>query len=121
MKILKNVLILFFVLAPSFFLGSVLGKVYAFFIPTRDFSVASIPSEITQNIIGWPLSYIFFLTLLFTAFGGAKKYWWIGIGLIPAVLFEVAFDLRHLYFPIAIGLVAWLVGRGVALLLQKKM
>ncbi len=73
-----------------------------------------------SSLIGLPLAYIFFFTLLFTAFGGAKKYWWIGIALIPAVLFEVYFDLQHLYFPIAIGLVAWLVGKGVALLVEKK-
>ncbi len=71
-------------------------------------------------LIGLPLAYIFSLTLLFTAFGGAKKYWWIGVALIPAVFFEVYFDLQHLYFPIAIGLVAWLVGRGLALLIAKK-
>src|SRR3989339_453237 len=61
-------------------------------------------------------SYIFFLTLLFTAFGGTKKYWWIGIALIPAVLFEVAFDLQHIYFPVAVGLVGWLLGKGVNML-----
>lgn len=73
-----------------------------------------------RALSGLPLAYIFFLTLLFTAFGGIKKYWWIGIALIPAVLFEVAFDLRHLYFLIAIGLVGWLVGRGLAWLVAKK-
>ncbi|OGH91986.1 MAG: hypothetical protein A2534_01095 [Candidatus Magasanikbacteria bacterium RIFOXYD2_FULL_39_9] len=64
-------------------------------------------------------SYIFFLTLLFTAFGGTKKYWWIGIALIPAVLFEVAFDLQHIYFPVAVGLVGWLLGKGVNMLVEK--
>jgi hypothetical protein len=73
-----------------------------------------------SSLIGLPLAYIFSLTLLFTAFGGAKKYWWIGIGLIPAVLFEVYFDLQHIYFPLAIGLVAWLLGKGLSLLIEKK-
>jgi hypothetical protein len=68
---------------------------------------------------GIPFAYIFFLLLLFTAFGDAKKYWWITIALIPAVLFEVAFDLQHIYFPVAIGLVAWLLGKGVNMLVAK--
>ena len=61
-------------------------------------------------LAGFPLSYIFFLTLLFTAFGGDKKYWWMGILLIPAVIFELYFDLSHIYFPIILGLTGWLIG-----------
>lgn len=59
---------------------------------------------------GAPLSYVFFLTLIFTLFGGEKKYWWIGILLIPAAIFEVYFDAEHIYFPIILGLVGWLIG-----------
>lgn len=54
--------------------------------------------------------FIFFLTLLFTIFGGEKKYWWIGILLIPAAAFEIYFDFSHIYFPIALGLIGWAIG-----------
>ena len=72
-----------------------------------------------SSLIGLPLAYIFFLTFLFTAFGGKKKYWWIGVGLIPAVAFELYFDLQHIYFPLAIGLVAWLLGKGLNMAVKK--
>ena len=72
-----------------------------------------------RMLSGLPLAYIFSLIFLFTAFGDTKKYWWIGFALIPAVLFEVAFDLRHIYFPIAIGLVAYALGRGIELAIKK--
>src|SRR3989344_1571833 len=61
-------------------------------------------------LVGFPLAYVFFLSLLFTAFGGAKKYWWLGILLIPAAAFEVYFDLEHIYFPIILGLAGWVLG-----------
>jgi hypothetical protein len=39
--------------------------------------------------------------------------------LLPAVLFEVAFDLLHIYFPIAIGLIGWALGRGINFVIKK--
>ena len=113
-NILKNLGLLLISLGVSYLAASFTGNTYQKLF--KDYG-----SWIdVSSLIGLPLAYIFFLILLFTAFGGAKKYWWIGVGLIPAVLFEVYFDLQHLYFPIAIGLVGWLVGRGVALLVAKK-
>lgn len=61
-------------------------------------------------LAGFPLAYTFFLPLLFTAFGGNKKYWWVGILLIPAAIFEIYFDLSHIYFPVLLGLAGWLIG-----------
>lgn len=115
MKIVKKLILLIIVLLASYFSSLYFGGMYLKLLKQSAGSFLD-----GTSLIGLPLAYIFFLTLLLTAFGGAKKYWWIGIGLIPAVLFEVAFDLRHLYFPLAIGLVAWLVGRGLALLTERK-
>ncbi len=100
--------------------GIPFGLLHKFLIPQKGESIFLISEGASNLFTGLTWSYIFFLTLLFTAFGGAKKYWWIGFALIPAVLFEVVFDLQHLYFPIAIGLVGWLVGRGLAWLVEKK-
>ncbi|MBI5734180.1 MAG: hypothetical protein HY973_04555 [Candidatus Kerfeldbacteria bacterium] len=72
-----------------------------------------------RPLIGLPAAFIFFLPLLFTAFGGLKKYWWIGILLLPAAAFEVYFDWAHIYFPIAIGLIGWLLGLGISRLLSR--
>lgn len=63
-----------------------------------------------SGLIGFPLIYIFILTLLFSAFGDSKKYWWIGVLLIPAVVFELYFDWQHIYIPIVLGLVGWVGG-----------
>jgi hypothetical protein len=105
---IKHIWLIFIVLILSIFTASYSGNIYneVFNEPGTwvDLSVFS----------GFPIAYIFFLPLLFTAFGGLKKYWWIGILLIPAAAFEVYFDWAHIYFPIIIGLIGWGVGWGVA-------
>ena len=114
MGIIKKVVILIVVLTLVYFLTGLFGSFYVYFFPqpVSSGSLFSIPiSESAESdFIGLPLSYIFFLTLLFTAFGGEKKYWWSGILLIPAVAFELYFDLAHIYFPIILGLAGWLSG-----------
>lgn len=101
-----NIIILFAVSIFSYLFSEFFGNFYEFFYPSSG-SIASI--DIT-SLFGLPLAYIFFLTLLFTAFGGTKKYWWIGILLIPAAAIELYFDLAHIYFPIILGLAGWLLG-----------
>ena len=104
-------LFLFIICTPLF------GKLYQFFIPQYG-SIFVVSQEMVDIVTGIGLSYTFFLTLLFTAFGGVKKYWWIAILLIPAAIFEVYFDLAHLYFPILLGLAGWLLGLALRKLLK---
>jgi len=106
MKIIREIIILIVVLISSYFLSGFTGQWYEKLFP----GPTSIFLGDFTSLIGFPLTYIFFLTLLFTAFGGEKKYWWIGILLIPAVIFEVYFDFSHIYFPVALGLAGWLLG-----------
>ena len=55
-------------------------------------------------------AYLFCVCLSLTTFGGKGKYWWIGVLLIPAVVFEIYFDFSHIYFPIILGLGGWGLG-----------
>lgn len=71
------------------------------------------------SLSGAPLAYVFFLTLLFAAFGGTRKYWILGVLLIPAVVFEAYLDLSHIYFPIALGVLGWPLGLVVRKFLLK--
>ncbi len=113
-KLLKNIIIVAGALVVSYFTSPFFGKLYDVIFP----SITGSYIDFTA-LIGLPISYIFFLTLLFTVFGGTKKYWWIAIALIPAIIFEAAFDLQHIYFPVAIGLVGWLIGKGLSMLIAK--
>src|SRR3989344_2836621 len=112
---IKKIIILFAMLVFSYFSAFFIGDWYDKLFP----SPKSIFLGDFRFITGLPLSYTFFLSLLFTAFCGAKKYWWIGILLIPAVIFEVYFDLTHIYFPILLGLVGWALGWGISKLMPK--
>ncbi len=110
-NLIKNIVILIVVVICSLFLATQFSNIYERFFPQRvGGGLLTIPDSGVDYFLGLPLAYIFFLALLFTAFGGGKKYWWIGVLLIPAIIFEVYFDLAHIYFPIALGLIGWLLG-----------
>ncbi len=111
-NLIKNLAILFVVLVLAYFLANQVGSFYVYFFAQSSAggSFLSIPRAAGEILVGFPLAYTLFLSLLLTAFGGAKKYWWIGILLIPAVIFEVYFDFSHIYFPIILGLAGWLLG-----------
>ena len=114
MKILKNILLLAAVFIVTFILSSTVGKFYFYLFPAeKSGGILSLSDDAVYVLRGLSLSYIFFLAIFFIIFGDTKKYWWIGFALIPAVLFEVAFDLRHIYFPIIIGLIGWALGKGI--------
>ena len=114
MQFLKNVFIAIIVFVISYLISPWAGNVYQYI--THD------PGTWTdlRSVFGLPLAYIFFLTLLFSSFGDKYKYWWIGILLIPALWFEVYFDLPHFYFPVLLGLLGWGIGFGISKLLTKK-
>ncbi len=114
MKILKNIALILVCTLLSYFSAVWFGDVYekitmdsGSYVDVRFFS-------------GFPLSYIFFLPLLFTAFGNKHKYWWIGLLSIPALAFEFYFDLSHIYIPIILALLGWAIGFGISKVLVKK-
>lgn len=120
MEILKKIIIFFGVLVLSYFSAIKVGEFYAYFfdLPTG-FSSFIVPGFFGDFFDGIFPAYIFFLTLLFTAFGGKQKYWWIGILLIPAAAVELYLDASHIYFPIALGIAGWLLGWVVTKFLPK--
>lgn len=59
------------------------------------------------GVLRWgSFGYIFFISLLLTSIGARMKYWWIGVALIPAALFEILIDPLHIYIPVILGLIA---------------
>lgn len=124
-RILINFVLLIIGVVLSYVSAVYFGFMYSYLYPSVG-GIFSIPQRAGDFLIGLPLAYISFLTFLFTAFGNnqsqmsnvrgqmSDKYWWIGIGLLPAAAFELYFDLPHIYFPIALGLVAWLLGFAIS-------
>lgn len=86
---------------------------------SKTFSIVSDTSllvgyeTLSEYILGYVISYVFLITLLYTAFGKGKKYWWMGILLIPSLLFVILVDLSHIWFYILVGLVGWVLGFGI--------
>ena len=69
------------------------------------------PDDAAKSFMGISLALVALISLSITTVGGAHKYWWIGVALVPAILFEVVIDPLHLYFPIALGLIVWGLGK----------
>src|SRR3989344_6603048 len=102
----RNIVTLIIVLAFSYFSSMVIGNIYSGLFSRG----SSIFVGDLSSIIGFPLAYIFYLSLFFTAFGGTKKYWWINILLLPVAIFELYFDVEHIYLPILLGAAGWVLG-----------
>lgn len=81
---LLSVISIFISLLLSYFTGAL----YSFFSPISGVGVGSIgigPDE-TMAIVGFFINYVFFLSALFTLYGGPRKYWFIGLFCAPYYL-----------------------------------
>ncbi len=95
--------VLSYIVAPYF------AYIYAMF-SSDSLGGTFITPAAAEIIVGVPLGLIALLIFLLTGFGGNDRWWWIGVAVIPAVLFEILFDPFHIYFPIILGLIAWGLG-----------
>ena len=113
MRIFKNFLIIFVAIFLSFVFAQNVGEIYADMFDDHGFGVAA------AGLAGIPMIYIFLIALSFITFGDTKKYWWMGISLIPAAFVIFYLDWYHWYFWLAVGFLGWLVGFGVQKLLAR--
>jgi hypothetical protein len=120
MKIIKNLSLLLISFILSYLVsGLFFGKIYEVLYGGSS-GLFIIYEGIAKLFFVFVLVFIFSMVLLFTAFGDRKKYWWIGILLIPAALFEIYFDFQHIYIPILLGLIGWGIGFGIRKLVSPK-
>lgn len=113
-NILKNLGLLVVILVLSYFTAGYFGSWYDKFSPQHD-SLFGASKSITNVVVGGPFSYIFFLIITFKLFASGNKNKWIGWLLVPPALLFASGDLRHIYLPIALALIAF----GLATLIRK--
>ncbi|MEK7117900.1 MAG: hypothetical protein AAB861_03965 [Patescibacteria group bacterium] len=113
-NLFKNIFLLIVVLVLSYFAAEYFGTWYDYFAPLYD-NTLGVGKGILKSLTGLPFAYIFFTILLFKLFGFGNKNKWIIWLLVPAVLFFGSGDIKHLYLPILLGLIAL----GLSTLLQK--
>lgn len=107
-KFVRNLLGLALVLLTSYFTASYFGSLYDYFAPQHD-SLFGAPKQMTSFVIGIPFAYVFFTIFIFGLFGfKEEKKWIIGL-LIPVALLWLFADLTHIYLPIILGLIAFLL------------
>ncbi len=112
---IKNILLLVAVLVLSYFTADYFGSWYDKFAPLYDRSLIGLSKGDLMSLTGIPFAYIFFTVMLFKLFGLGNKNKWIGWLLVPPFLFFASGDLKHIYLPIVLALVAL----GLATLLRK--
>lgn len=117
-KVFYSILLLAVIFSCSYFLAETFGKFFSLFFSDA-IGGEIIGTKNSQFFIGLPLSYIFFLILLLGGFGNSWKYWLIGVLLLPVLWFELKFDLKHIYFPISIGVGAWILAWGIRRILKE--
>lgn len=108
MSLVANIFSVVLVFLLSYLLSPFTGQVYDSVTGSSGGSYINL-----SPLVGLPISYIFFLLAIFVAFWGRHKYWWIGILIIPAVVFEVYFDFVHIYIPVIVGILGWIAGWGI--------
>ncbi len=117
---IKNLILLLVVLVLSTFSSIYVGYEYSKFFPIiTGLGGFIVPEDIYHIVYGMPLAYLFFSPFIFTAFGDKNKYWWIGLSILPAVGFELYFDFRHFYLPVAIVALGLLIGYAFSTVLSR--
>jgi len=110
----KNILLLVVALVLSYFTGQYFGGWYDKFSPLYD-NTLGLGKDALNSVTGIPFAYIFFTTLLFQSFGFDNRNKWTGWLLTPALLFFASGDLKHIYLPIILALIAF----GLSIILRK--
>ena len=103
----RNFLLLILVLVISFTTASFFGEWYDKFSPQYGSVFLGTDKNSAVSFVGFFVSYLFFVILLFSILGSGNKKRWIWILLIPTVLLWVVADLSHIYLPILLGLIAF--------------
>lgn len=111
---IKNILLLVVVLILSYFVADYFGSWYDKFSPQYD-NTLGVGKDLLISLVGMPFAYIFFTVLLFKLFGLGNRNKWVGWLLVPPFLFFASGDLKHIYLPVILGLIAL----GLTLLLRK--
>ena len=104
-----TLIVLSFVLA--YYLSWLFGALYLSIFSDIIGGTGFFPADAARSLIGAAAALITLVIFSITTVGGRNMYWWIGIALIPAILFEALIDPLHIYFPIFLGLITWSLAR----------
>ena len=113
MKTLSNILIIIFATLLSWLLSYRFGMLYEYFVPGSGGSFID-----GTGLVGMPFAYVFFTPLFLNVFGFGKKNIWLTLAFIPAFLIYLL-DIRHVYYPIIMGVVGWSLGIAINKLIKK--
>ena len=96
--------------AIGYFTAPFFGLLYSALSPELVGGGSNLSNSFTQWLAGLPLAIIFFLSLFQATLSRENNSMWIGISAVPVLLIEFVIDPLHIYFPIILGVIAWILG-----------
>lgn len=116
----KNIFLLIVVLVLSYFTAGYFGLAYDNLTPGSIAGGAWIGTDAAwQSIVGAPLAFIFFTILIFKSFGWGNANKWIGwLLILPSMLF-ISGDLKHIYLPIILAIIAFGLAKLIQLIISR--
>ena len=115
----RNILLLILVLAISLATASYFGSWYDKFSPQQESTFWGLDKGDNISFVGFFVAYVFFISLIYGLSGFRKnKNWIVALLILPALLWMGA-DLRHIYLPIALGLIAFGLSKLLRLIISK--
>ena len=112
---LKNLLLFVVILPVSYLLSPFFGFIFGWIANDNSLAAGYV------GLAGIPLAYVFFITSSFIAFSWKGRYWWLTVGLLPAVIFAYTLDypVYFLAFLVA-GILDWFLGLSIHKIVSRK-
>lgn len=105
---MKNLLWLVFIIVLSFFTTFYFGLIGSYFT-SQEVLFSELLPFLLLGSVGGSLAFIFFVVFIFSLHGFRKNKYWIIIPLIPYILLWLSSDIHHIYLPILIGFIAYVL------------
>lgn len=110
---IKNIGLVFASLLLGFFGASIFGHLYNSILQAGFGGGLMGTVSSLEFIVGAPISFVFFLVLLFQLFGDQGKYWWIGIPVLALLAVALYLDPENIFFSVVTILVGAGLGWGI--------
>lgn len=108
-NVLKSLALFLAACVTAYFTSPYFGAIFTHFQSSGGFFYS-------ESLLGLPLAYIFFVTVLFVGLESANKKLFIFL-LIPAIIIE-SFDILHIYVPLIVLALGWFLGLGLEKLIK---
>jgi len=115
----NNILLFVLVLAINLLTAPYFGDWYNQIDPQRGSWFWGPTDEEILFFVGFLMSYVFFIPLVFELLSRGRKNWWVIISLAPVILLFAGYKWQILYIPILIAIIGFGIAKLIRLIISK--